>query len=107
MCCSLPVVKLVLSHSVPWGAVVVPDLAVLVNDVLPHEFESVLGSVMTLSNFLLLPPALPDSKYFSYWTSLASLVTAAAASAHLSVVTKSIPSALRRCACSHPSCWCR
>ena len=99
-CCSLrtPLVPCVLavpvgllkSLHVPWGVIVLPDLAVAVNDALPHEFERLLGSLMSLSTFLVLPAALPDQRYFSYWPSLEALVQAAAASSQRTFVQRSL-----------------
>jgi hypothetical protein len=85
---SPPPVDRVRAKEVQWGAVVLPDLTTLVGDLLPHEFEGLLGAVLTLSRFVLLPDPLPDTRFFSYWADAGALVRAAAAAVDRVAVVK-------------------
>ena len=59
-----------------------PDLAALASeDMLPHEFESLLGRVLPLARTLFVQAPLPDSRFFSYWKDADALVQAAARTA--------------------------
>ena len=68
-------------EDVQWGAVVLTRLNSLVGSLLPHEFETVLGRVLSLAPYVVLPAALPDSTLFSFWPSVEALVHAAARAA--------------------------
>ena len=53
-------------------------------------WQYILGRVMSFSDTMVLPSELPDARYFSFWSSMASMVERSAASAGLTVKTYSI-----------------
>lgn len=61
----------------------IQDLNQLVADKLPLEFEEYLGRVLCRCSNTILPKDLPSNSYFSYWTSVSSLVDSANAAASL------------------------
>jgi len=65
------------------GAIALPSLSRLHGSSLPHEFEARIGALLSSSRTLLLPSALPDTRFFSYWTSTDALLRAGAAAAGL------------------------
>jgi hypothetical protein len=87
------------ASDVQWGAVALPSLQPLVGAHLPHEFEAFLGRILGLARYLLLPDALPDTVFFSYWADATALVRAAAAASDRAVVVKSVT---KQGACAHP-----
>ena len=75
---------------VPWGAVLLDDLQRMTGSLLHDEFTELLGSILALSRrTVFLQGKLPDTRFFSYWGSLADLVEAAAGAADLSVSMRS------------------
>ena len=56
-----------------------PDLQELVGELLPHEFEHLLGSLLSLAATTFVAIPLPDTRFFSYWGSAEELIAASAA----------------------------
>jgi hypothetical protein len=50
-------------------AQIVPTLDLLVSNLLPFEFEELLGNVLCRCNVTFLPQTLPESAYFAFWDS--------------------------------------
>ena len=61
----------------------VPDLVGLTDmyQLLPSEFEGKLGQILCRCNYTFVYKTLPDSRYFTFWDSISSLIKAASSSA--------------------------
>ena len=75
------------SHSTPADAVVAPwysyydfdlviisDLEALSNNLLPHELEQLVASIILKARVTFVQAPLPDTRFFSYWEDVKSLV---------------------------------
>ena len=65
---------------------VLSDLSMLPGTALPHEFEVLLGKLLSLSISTFIPTPLPNDRFFSYWRSAADLANAAARAVELDVI---------------------
>jgi len=54
------------------------DLAGLSRGLMPFELEALLADALTLCTVAVLPPGLPDTRFFSYWAGVGDLVRRAA-----------------------------
>ncbi len=72
------------------GAVLVEDARPIIGDMLPHEFEVLLGALLATAPYTLVPAPLPNMRFFSYWPDAAALVGAAARAASLRVFTREL-----------------
>eukprot|EP01032_Pedospumella_encystans_P014321 gene14321-16455_t len=57
---------------------IVPDLDLLVGNLLPFELEELLGNVLCRCNVTYVPSVLPNNAYFAFWESAAHLLHSAA-----------------------------
>jgi hypothetical protein len=64
---------------VRFGVVTLLDLQSLADGRLPQEVETFIGSILKLCRYIVVPKDLPERQYFSYWSSTAALIEAAAA----------------------------
>ncbi|KAA0147510.1 hypothetical protein FNF31_07572 [Cafeteria roenbergensis] len=87
------------------GLVALLDLAPLANDRLPHEVEAFVGSLLGLARFVVLPKALPERRFFSFWSGAAALVEAAADKVGLVVTVRELGQPKSGSASSSASRW--
>jgi hypothetical protein len=81
--CAMPfdvpdAVALVANQPERFSYQLLPDLRELVVQQLPHEFEHLLGYMLSFAGTTFIPVPLPDVRFFSYWDSAERLVSAAA-----------------------------
>lgn len=75
-----------------FALIVLADLPALVADMLPHEFETMVGDVLSLARYTAVPHSLPDATFFSFWESSRSLVERASDAAGLTVNLRTLGS---------------
>jgi hypothetical protein len=83
----------ILSYRISSSLLILLDIETFAtaSPILPIEFEELLGSVLSLSRYILLPSALPDIDFFKYWSSIESLVDSSAKRVHKVATLRQIP----------------
>lgn len=70
----------------------IEDLSLLVEGLLPFEFENYLGHILCRCDFTLLPKDIVSNSFFSYWESLATLVQKSSESVDSNVCSLTVES---------------